>query len=114
MSGALIRILLFLLPFLLYGLWLAVIRSKVREDGSLDPRLERRITIGGAVMLVLFAIGATLYLLQEPQAGRDAGYTPPRIENGRILPGGFQEPGETAPDKDDNGQDDDRDRPDNG
>lgn len=113
MSGALIRILLLLLPFLLYGLWLAVVRGRVKADGSLDPKLERRITIGGAAVLVLFAIGTTVYLLQDPEAGRDAGYTPPRIEDGKILPGGFQEPANTNPDGGESGQDDGREQPDN-
>lgn len=104
MSGILIRIMLFLLPFLIYGLWLAALRGR-----GIDARLERRITIAGAVLLTIFAIIAVFHLLREPEAGRDAGYVPPRLEDGRIQPGEFHEPdGES--DKPDNDGDPQTDR----
>lgn len=86
----LLRLFLFLLPFLLFLLWLWALRRVRRADGTLDPKTERWINIGSAAGLAAMAIVAVVYIVNiEPN--RSKVYIPPKEVDGEIQPGRFEE-----------------------
>lgn len=94
MSGALIRLVLFLLPFLLFLTWLYLVRQIRRGDGEkVNPVLERLIVWGGGAFILLFALGLFLYGQSTvmPDSDKDAmRYVPATIENGQLVPGHYE------------------------
>ena len=87
MSGAIARVLLFLLPFLLFFLWLWLMRNTRLGDGRIDPRVQRRITIGGLVTIFLTVIGFVGYGLTHRGGGTDGVYEPATFVDGELRPG---------------------------
>lgn len=87
MSGAIARVLLFLLPFLLFFLWLWLMRNTRLGDGRIDPRLQRRITIGGLVAILLTVVGFVAYGLTDRGEGIEGVYEPATFVDGELRPG---------------------------
>lgn len=93
MSGAIARVLLFLLPFLLFFLWLWLMRNTRLGDGRIDPRVQRRITIGGLVTIFLTVIGFVGYGLTHRGGGTEGVYEPATFVDGELRPGGIRKEG---------------------
>lgn len=78
------EVLLFLLPFLLFALYLAVSGRRPHDRTHWDGQVFRLTLAGlGLVILSLVATG----LFSERHRG---GYVPPHLENGQVVPGRFQ------------------------
>ncbi|MCJ2036566.1 DUF6111 family protein [Methylobacterium sp. J-068] len=78
------EVLIFLLPFLLFALYLAVSGRRLHDREHWDGQVFRLTLAGiGFVILSLVATG----LFAERHRG---GYVPPHLENGQVVPGRFQ------------------------
>ena len=97
MTGAIIRLFLFLLPFVLFYFWLKLAKGKKSEEG-LDPKIERNLKIGLSVATVLFAF-AVYKTVTSGEGTTDLNYVPPSATEDGIEPGHFEE--EAAEDDDD-------------
>ena len=76
--------LIFLLPwFLFYGYLLAVGRNPHRRD-HWDASVFR-LTMASVALVILSLVAIGLFGERHR-----SGYTPPRLENGRVVPGTFQ------------------------
>lgn len=78
------EVLIFLLPFILFGLYLTI-RGRNPRHGAHWEGFVFRLTMGGLALVILSFIVAGL--AGEKHRG---GYVPPRIENGQVVPGHFQ------------------------
>ncbi|MFD1696310.1 DUF6111 family protein [Roseibium aestuarii] len=79
------HLVLFLLPFLGYGLWLWVTRKASADRAWRDgPMLY--LSLAGALLVVLSLVFFASF--EKGQVDRD--YQPSRMENGRFVPGGFR------------------------
>ncbi|KQP42084.1 MULTISPECIES: DUF6111 family protein [unclassified Methylobacterium] len=76
--------LIFLLPFVLFGLYLAI-RGRNPRHGTHWEGSVFRLTMGGLVLVILSLV--VVGLTGEKHRG---GYVPPSIENGQVVPGHFQ------------------------
>lgn len=96
MSGLMVRIILILLPILLYVLWL---RYRRRRGAALAAGNEAELAaaqteLAWAVgfLVVLMIIGFSYLAFSSGEDPR-AQYVPPRVdESGRVVPGEFQLP----------------------
>lgn len=92
MSGALFRLVLFLLPFLLFIAWLFLVHRIGRGEKN-NPILERLIIWGGGIFILLFVVGLFLYgqsagrLIDDTDGMR---YVPATVENGKLVPGHYE------------------------
>ncbi|MDB5648297.1 DUF6111 family protein [Methylobacterium sp.] len=78
------ELLTFLLPFLLFALYLAISGRRPHDRAHWDGQVFRLTAAGlGLVILSLVATG----LFTERHRG---GYVPPHLENGQVVPGRFQ------------------------
>ncbi|MCK2054374.1 DUF6111 family protein [Methylobacterium sp. 37f] len=76
--------LIFLSPFLVFALFLAITGRKPYDRAHWTGQAFRLTLAGlGLVILSLVAIG----LFSERHRG---GYVPPHLENGQVVPGRFQ------------------------
>ena len=77
-------LLLFLIPFLIYSVWL-----KIGQKSALDPEHWSRPFLGlvsaGFILVALFFIATGL--LSERHLGA---YEPAHVENGQLVPGTFK------------------------
>ncbi len=77
-------LLLFLIPFLIYSVWL-----KIGQKSALDPEYWSRPLLGlvstGFILVALFFI--TTGLFSERHLGA---YVPAHVENGQLVPGTFK------------------------
>ena len=77
-------LLLFLVPFVLFSLWL-----KIGQRSVLDPshwsRAALGLVISGFVLVALFFIASGVFAERHLGA-----YVPAHIENGELVPGGFK------------------------
>jgi len=92
MSGAVLRLLLFLLPFLLFLLWLWIAKGTRFGRESLTRETERRITGAGLGLIALAIAGFVAFGIfsgGDAPEGRD--YVPPRMMDGEIAPGEFKD-----------------------
>ena len=80
------EILLFLLPFALYGAYL-----RLSKDEEAQPREAHPWTVLFASGLALVAASFLIWGITEG-AGQQGVYVPPHVENGRVVPG-HVEPG---------------------
>ena len=105
MSAILLRVLLFLLPFVLFWLLIKFVRGRRRTTaGTSDPatlaadeaREERRAWVFIASLVVIIGGVLTALLLTSRGGDRDQIYIPPRVEDGRVVPGRFVDPEEAA------------------
>lgn len=81
-----IDILLFLLPFALYGIWLAW--AKRRAAAGMDPRTWRNAPFGLLLVagLVLVLLSFIVWRFTEPDNAGGT-YEPARVEDGYLIPG---------------------------
>ncbi|MCM0019249.1 MAG: DUF6111 family protein [Tagaea sp.] len=79
----------FVLPFLAYGLWLAVERRRAEKlgRGEVPGWSEAPVVWLGAAGLGLATIATLGLLLLQDGDKRSGIYVPPHLENGRIVPG---------------------------
>ncbi|WP_019905238.1 DUF6111 family protein [Methylobacterium sp. 77] len=78
------EVLIFLLPFALFGLYLAIRGRNPRHSAHWEGFVFR-LTMGGLVLVILSLV--LTGLVGETHRG---GYVPPRLENGQVVPGHFQ------------------------
>ncbi len=89
---ALIDLLLFLLPFVLYAAWVWLSRrGSGRRGGIFDDAPIHWLLIAGALLV----IGALAYFISFSGAPPGGVYEPPKFEGGKIKPGHI-EPGKTG------------------
>ncbi|MCS6876825.1 MAG: DUF6111 family protein [Geminicoccaceae bacterium] len=81
---ALVEILLFLAPFVAYGLWRLLV---TKGAGFLADTPWFVLVLSG---LVLACAGFFVVLWLEPGAPPGSVYVPPRVEDGRLVPGEFR------------------------
>lgn len=75
---------LFLLPFVLFGAYLVILRRNALAWSSWSGS-SFWLTMAGLVMVILSLVATGL--LSEGQTGA---FVPTHIENGRVVPGQFQ------------------------
>ncbi len=75
---------LFLLPFVLFGAYLMILRRNALAWSSWSKQ-SFWLAIAGLVMVILSLVATGL--LSEHQTGA---FVPTHIENGRVVPGQFQ------------------------
>lgn len=91
MSRALLQILLpLLLPTIVYVLWVFLVRGRRRQGDEEDFRWVREgpwfwLILCGVVLMGI-GLGVTAWTTGADPAGT---YVPPRLENGRVVPGRF-------------------------
>lgn len=78
---------LFLLPFLAFAAYLLFARKSPLDRAHWAPHWTRLILAGLGVVVVSLVVTG-LATERHPD-----GYVPPRIENGKLVPGHFQEGG---------------------
>jgi hypothetical protein len=78
------ELLIFLSPFLLYALYLAI-RGRRPDHGVHWDGQAFRLTLAGIVLVILSLVATGLF--SERHRG---GYVPPHLENGQVVPGRFQ------------------------
>jgi hypothetical protein len=83
---ALINVLLFLTPFLVYSGFLAATRAGVLNPDRWNLKVLVSLTAVGIVILL-----ASFYLLAQ-RTGQPAGstYIPPHVKDGKLIPGQFK------------------------
>lgn len=106
MSAILLRVLLFLLPFLLFWLLIKFVRDRRRTAaGPSDPadlaaeeaREERRAWVFiASLALIVGGVLTALLLTSRGSDDRDKVYIPPRVVDGQVVPGRFVDPEEAA------------------
>lgn len=79
---ALIDILLFALPFLIYGAYRIAVKGTAPEDLWKDAPIFWLLAAGCGLLLVVMAT-----FIQFSGGGREGTYHPPVIEDGKIRPG---------------------------
>ncbi len=75
----------FLIPFILYALWLTLVRRALPVRSDWAPRPVSWLTLAGLGLAVL---GIVLGGLLAPR--QHGAYVPAHIENGRLVPGGIR------------------------
>jgi hypothetical protein len=76
-----------LLPALLYALWLAAMRRRVEAAGDDHPGWSDHPWVWLLALGLFFAAIITIASAMFSGDGTEGLYVPPRIENGRIVPG---------------------------
>jgi hypothetical protein len=79
----LIDIALFLTPFALYALFLFATRAGVLHPESWPLRVLIWLTAAAVALL----IAGSIYLAQHTGAPAGSDYVPPRMEDGKLVPG---------------------------
>lgn len=90
MSGVLARLLLFLAPFILFAIWLWVMRRTALGDGRIPPRVARRITASGLALIIVTVFGFVLYGLFGESTRPEGSYVPAKAGDGGIESGHFE------------------------
>ncbi|MCR9266399.1 MAG: DUF6111 family protein [Alphaproteobacteria bacterium] len=86
----LIEIASFLLPFLLFFIW----RWQTQSEVKLTATPALKLGLAGALLAILVMI--LLVVLESVRGGHEGDqYVPPRLENGRVVPGHFVSEPET-------------------
>ena len=78
------ELLIFLAPFLLYAVYLAI-HGRRPDHGVHWDGQTFRLTLAGIVLVILSLVATGLF--SERHRG---GYVPPHLENGQVVPGRFQ------------------------
>jgi hypothetical protein len=88
--GVLFELFLFLLPFLLFGLyWQLMTDSGTAKESVVYPRIA--LSVAGLILVA----GSLLWWAISGANPRESIYVPPHLENGEVVPGQF----ERAPDQ---------------
>lgn len=85
MALVIFRILLFLLPFVLFALWVRYVKKHREKDGKLDPKTQKQIQLGSIVGIVV-VLGTILFMGFSRPSNRDSEYSPPVLEDGKVKP----------------------------
>ncbi|GAB4154561.1 MAG: hypothetical protein Tsb0016_26780 [Sphingomonadales bacterium] len=92
MPVTIIRLLIFILPFVLFALWLYWRRRSGGAAGRvLEARADRRLLFGMLGLIILIIGIATYEVISNPAPGPGARYVPPRVEDGKVIPGYFED-----------------------
>lgn len=89
MATILIRLLLFILPFIIFFFIMRLLKRRIKEGDTDEPELERKIgyaSLGGIIVLV----AGILYILITSESNTDQIYIPPHEVDGKIVPGHFE------------------------
>ncbi|NEU12406.1 hypothetical protein G3T14_09695 [Methylobacterium sp. BTF04] len=78
------ELLIFLLPFLMFAIYLAVSGRHPKNREHWEGQVFR-LTLGGIILVIVTLVATGL--LGERHRG---GYVPPHLENGEVVPGRFQ------------------------
>ncbi|WP_321338979.1 DUF6111 family protein [Breoghania sp.] len=77
-----VHALLFLLPFIAYAIWLAVVRRSASAENWRDAPLLWLTMAGGLVV-----IASLVMLASFDDKNADATYTPMQFKDGQLVPG---------------------------
>lgn len=87
----LLTLALMAVPFLVYGLY-EIIRSGPDGTGARSPRdWERDSMLNLGFVGLALGVAGIVFVLATSGGSRDGTYTPARIENGKLIDGGFNE-----------------------
>ena len=91
-----LRILLFLLPLIAVVIWLRA-RAKMANNPDALADDVRKMKIG-VLLLMAGAMTAAvlLYVFDEDKAPSGSQYSPARMENGKLVPGSFNDAGQQS------------------
>jgi len=82
MRGVLLHLLIFFLPFIAYGVYLALARSGARYwDGPMV-----RLALAGIGLVIVSLVGLAVFTGEDP----DKTYIAPSYQDGEIVPGRFE------------------------
>ncbi len=81
------QLLLFLLPLVLYAIYVAAMRQRARVTGGIKPDWEDGPWFWLVVAGVGLSIGAFVVLGVVSGASTKSDYIPPRIIDGKVVPG---------------------------
>ena len=81
----LIQAFLFLLPFIVYGVFLRLSKRDARDRSNWDG-VQGRLVIGGLVLAIVGLLALTLFDGADPGAV----YRSPVYKDGKIVPGHFE------------------------
>lgn len=81
------HLLLFLLPLILYAIYIAAMRQRAQMTGAAKPNWEDGPWFWLVVAGIVLSIGAFLVLGFVGGAPTTSDYIPPRIIDGKIIPG---------------------------
>jgi len=76
----------FLLPFVVYGVWLVFTRGSFGSAADWTARTISYLAIGGALIMA----GALVIFISFTGGAPGSHYLPAHVENGRIVPGRFE------------------------
>jgi len=103
MSAVLLRLFLFLLPILIFLLWLWIAKGTRFGRETLTPQTERRVTRAGLALIAASLAGFVVFAIASSREEPRKDYVPPRMIDGEIAPGAFkdrQEGGEESGEED--------------
>jgi hypothetical protein len=81
------HLLLFLLPLILYAIYVAAMRRRAQVTGAVKPNWEDGPWFWLVVAGIVLSIGAFVFLGISGGASTNSDYIPPRIIDGKIVPG---------------------------
>ena len=81
------NLLLFFLPWVLYGLYVVYARRRARLAGQAGPGFEHTPWFWLTVSGLLLAIAGFAYLAATGGAPPDSAYQPARVIDGKVVPG---------------------------
>lgn len=81
------HLLLFLLPLILYAIYVATMRKRAQMIGAEKPSWEDGPWFWLVVAGIVLSIGAFVFLGISAGAPTNSDYIPPRIIDGKIVPG---------------------------
>ena len=81
------HLLLFLLPLILYAIYVAAMRQRARTTGGTQPSWEDTPWFWLVVAGIVLSIAAFVVLGISGGAPTTSEYIPPRIIDGKIVPG---------------------------
>ena len=76
-----------LMPFLVYALWMLKMRGRARKAGEPLPRFRDGPWFWAVVATFGVAIAMFIVFGVSAREGIRGDYTPPHMENGKIIPG---------------------------
>ena len=85
MAIIIFRILLFLLPFIVFALWVRYVKKHKEKDGKLDPKTQKQIQLGSIIGIIV-VLASIFYMGFSRPSNRDSDYSPPVLEGGKVKP----------------------------
>ncbi|MCW5725020.1 MAG: hypothetical protein KIS81_08675 [Maricaulaceae bacterium] len=84
----LLEVSLFALPFIAFFLWRLTRQIAVSNGGEPPPTPWAALVIAGGLAAIAGLLAMALFTVNRP-AAQDQIYVPPRVEDGRVIPGHF-------------------------